>query len=63
MGGWREWGNNGANGAEINCRIAHVLGILLMISYSFAFYFNDIIVVCTVSISKWCFDWYCSLFK
>ena len=32
-------------GAETNCRIADMLGILLMISYWFAFYFSDIIVV------------------
>ena len=35
----------GFNEAETNCRIAHILGILLMISYSFALYFSDIIVV------------------
>ena len=39
-------------GAETNCRIAHLLVILLMISYWFAFYFSDTIVVCTVSIYK-----------
>ena len=33
------------NEAETNCRIAHVLGIQLMISYWFAFYFSNIIVV------------------
>ena len=33
------------NGAETSCRSAHILGILLMISYWFAFYFGDIIVV------------------
>ena len=31
------------------CRIAHILGILLMISYWFCFYFSNIIVVCTLS--------------
>ena len=41
--------NDTYNGAETNCRIAHVLGILLMISYWFAFFFSDIIVICTVS--------------
>ena len=40
----------GFNGAETNWIIAHVLSILLIISYCFAFYFCDIIVVCTVSI-------------
>ena len=39
-------------GAETNCSIAHILGILLMISYCFAFYFSNIIVVCTVSIKR-----------
>ena len=34
----------GCHGAEANCRIAHVLGIPLMISYLFAFYFSDVIV-------------------
>ena len=34
------------DGAETNCRIAHILGTLLMISYWFHFYFSDIIVVC-----------------
>ena len=42
----------GLNHSETNCRIAHVLGILLMISYWFAFYFSDIIVVFTVSIYR-----------
>ena len=33
--GWLllKWSVIGFNGAETNCRIAHVLGILLMISY------------------------------
>ena len=52
----------GFNGAETNCRIAHVLGILLMISYWFAFYFSDIIVVCTVSISIMSNSGYLELF-
>ena len=47
----------GFNGAETNCGIAHILGILLMISYWFAFYFSDIIVVCTVSISIFSDKW------
>ena len=35
--------------AETNCRIAHILGILLMVSkYWFDFYFSNIIVVCAV---------------
>ena len=38
----------GFDGAETNCRIAHILGTLLMISYWFHFYFSDIIVVCAV---------------
>ena len=50
------WSSTGIvfNGAETNCRIAHVLDILLMVSYWFAFYFSDIIVVCTVSIHYVC---------
>ena len=39
----------GFNGAETNCRIARILGILLMISYRFDLYFSDIIVVCAQS--------------
>ena len=38
----------GFDGAETNCRIAYILGTLLMISYRFDFYFSDIIVVCAV---------------
>ena len=34
----------GCHGALANCRIAHVLGIPLMISYLFAFYFSDVLV-------------------
>ena len=33
------------NGAEINCRIAHNLGILLMNSNCFAIYFSSILVI------------------
>ena len=32
------------NGDQTNCRIAHILGTLLMIRYWFAFYFSDIMV-------------------
>ena len=42
----------GFNGAKTKCRIAHILGVLLMISYCslLDFHFSDIIVVCAVSI-------------
>ena len=33
---------------KTNCRIAHLLNILQMISYWFFFYFSDIIVICIV---------------
>ena len=42
---WSAIGLEFISGAETNCGIAHVLGILMKINRWFDFYFSDIIVI------------------